>query len=243
MAVALAEKGWPRENLILSAVTPQDRDFLYPYLELVHLRGGEVLYRAADLQTHIYFPLDSAVAKVGVDRRGATAEYVLLGKEGLVGMNALLGDRRAAGHAIVQVPGRSYRVAVPPLADAFERSALLRRVILRYVSSRVFQTSQTSLCNARHPIEQRVCRWILQALDRAGVSTLHITHELIGVALGVRREAVTHTALRLQEHGVIHCSRGIIAVPQRGLLERVTCECYAALRLDLEHMARDIARL
>ena len=243
MAVALAEKGWPRENLILAAVAPQDREFLYPHVELVHLRGGEVLHRAADLLTHIYFPLDSAVAKVGVDRRGATAEYVLLGKEGLVGMNALLGDRRAAGHAIVQVPGRSYRVAVPPLAEAFERSVILRRVILRYVSSRVFQTSQTSLCNVRHPIERRVCRWLLQALDRAGVSTLHITHELIGVALGVRREAVTHALLRLQERGAVRCSRGCVAVLERALLEHASCECYAALKLDLDLMARDIARL
>jgi CRP-like cAMP-binding protein len=212
-------------------------------LELVRVRGGEVLYHAADPLGHVYFPLDSAIAKVGVDRRGATAEYVLLGNEGLVGINALLGDRRAAGHAIVQIPGRCYRVAVPPLAEAFERSVLLRRVILRYVSSRVFQTSQTSLCNARHPIEQRVCRWILQALDRAGVSTLRITQELIGVALGVRREAVTHTALRLQEYGVIRCSRGVIAVPERALLERVCCECYAALRLDLDLMAHDISQL
>jgi len=243
MPVALAEKGWPRENLILSAIPPPDREFLQAHLKLVRLRGGETLYRAADPLTHLYFPLDSAVAKVGVDRRGATAEYVLLGNEGLVGMSALLGDRRAAGHAIVQLPGRSYCIEVAPLAEAFERSVLLRRVILRYVSSRMFQTTQTSLCNARHPIEQRVCRWILQALDRAGIGTLRITHELISVALGVRREAVTHTALRLQEHGVIRCSRGCIAVPERDLLERVSCECYAALRLDLDLMARDIARL
>ena len=243
MPAALAENGWPRENLILSAITPADQEFLLSHLELVRLRGGEVLYRAADPLTHVYFPLDSAVAKVGVDRRGATAEYVLLGNEGLVGLNALLGDRRAAGHAIVQLPGRSYRVPVAPLAEAFERSVLLRRMILRYVSSRMFQTTQSSLCNARHPIEQRVCRWILQALDRAGVGTLRITHELMSVALGVRREAVTHAALRLQEHGVIRCSRGSIAVPERALLERVSCECYAALRLDLDLMARDIARL
>lgn len=243
MPVALADQGWPRENWILSAIPPEDQESLQPHLELVRLRGGEVLYRAADILTHLYFPLDSAVAKVGVDRRGATAEYLLLGNEGLVGMNALLGDRRAAGHAIVQIPGRSYRVAVPPLAQAFERSVILRRVILRYVSSRMFQTSQTSLCNARHAIEQRVCRWILQALDRAGSSTLRITHELIGVALGVRREAVTHALLRLQERGAIRCSRGCVAVLERTLLERTSCECYAALRLDLDLMARDISRL
>lgn len=243
MPVAVANNGWPAGNLLLSAVPKQDRDRLLPHLELVQLAGGQVLYRAAERITRLYFPLDSAIAKVGVDRRGATAEYVLIGKEGLVGLNALLGDFHAAGHAIVQIPGRSYRAGVAPLGEVFERSLLLRRAILRYVSSRVFQTSQSSLCNARHSTEQRLCRWLLQVLDRAGRPELRVTHELIGVALGLRREAVTMTALRLQARGVIRCGRGRIVVPERAALEAASCECYAALRADLQTMARDIAAL
>jgi CRP-like cAMP-binding protein len=243
MPAALAKNGWPAGNLVLSAVPAAERDALLPHLELVQLAAGRILYRATERITHLYFPIDSAVAKVGVDRRGATAEYVLLGKEGLVGLNALLGDFHASGHAIVQIPGRSYRAGVAPLGEVFERSLLLRRAILRYVSSRVFQTSQTSLCNARHSTEQRLCRWLLQAVDRAGRAELPVTHELIGVALGLRREAVTMTALRLQARGVIRCGRGRIAVPERARLEAASCECYVALRRDLETMARDIAAL
>ena len=243
MPVAVAKDGWPAGNLLLSAVPEQDRGRLLPHLELVQLAGGRILYHVAERLTHLYFPIDSAIAKVGVDRRGATAEYVLIGKEGLVGLNALLGDFHASGHAIVQIPGRSYRVDVAPLGEIFERSQLLRRAILRYVSSRVFQTSQSSLCNACHSTEQRLSRWLLQAVDRAGRAELHVTHELIGVALGLRREAVTMSALRLQARGVIRCGRGRIAVPERNRLEAASCECYAALRYDLESMARDIAAL
>jgi len=241
MPVPVAKKAWPGGNLLLSAVPAEERDSLLPHLELVALSSRQILYHAADRITHVHFPLDSAISKIGVDRRGGTAESVLLGNEGVVGLNALLGDSRAAGHAIVQIAGRSYRAGAAAVGDAFERNAVLRRVILRYVSSRAFQTLQTSLCNARHPVEQRLCRWLLQALDRSGRNELRVTHEQIGMALGMRREAVTMAAVRLQAGGAIRCSRGRIAVRERAVLEASSCECYAALRLDLESLAHDLS--
>jgi len=243
MPVVLAKDSWRVGNLLLSALPPEDRDRLFPHLELVQLAGGQVLYRSTERIAHFYFPVDSAVARVGVDRNGATAEHVLIGKEGLVGLNALLGDLHASADAIVQIPGRSYRAGVAALGDFFERSPQLRHTILRYVSTRVFQTSQCSLCNARHSVAQRLSRWLLQALDCAGRAELRVTHELIGVALGLRREAVTVTLLRLQARGLIRCGRGRIAVPERARLEAASCECYAAIRRELKTMALDIGAL
>lgn len=214
---------------------------MLPLLELVPVTSGQVLYRLGERITHFYFPLDSAVAKVGVDRRGATAEYVMIGNEGLVGLNTLLGEALATGHAIVQISGRCYRAPTAPVIQMFERSVRLRRAVLRYVSSRVLQIQQVSLCNARHGVEERVCRWMLQALDRIGGGELLVTHAMIGTALGVRREAVTMATMRLQHRQAIRCRRGRIAVLDRGALEVCSCECYAALRRDLEALARDIA--
>jgi len=102
MPVVLAKDSWRVGNLLLSALPPEDRDRLFPHLELVQLAGGQVLYRSTERIAHFYFPVDSAVARVGVDRNGATAEHVLIGKEGLVGLNALLGDLHASADAIVQ---------------------------------------------------------------------------------------------------------------------------------------------
>jgi CRP-like cAMP-binding protein len=242
MPLPAAKTVWPGGNLVLSAVPVEERDGLLPHLKLVALRGGQVLCYAGHAIGDVHFPIDSVVAKVNVDRRGATAEGALIGNEGLEGLNALLGDRRAAGHAIVQISGGAYRAAGAPLRDAFERSAVLRRMILRYISFRIAQTSQISLCIARHSVEQRLSRWLLQALDGAGGGELRVTHELIGVALGVRREAVTTTALRLQAAGAIRCSRGRITAADRAALGTASCECYAVLKRDLDLMARDLAR-
>jgi CRP-like cAMP-binding protein len=241
MPVALTKDEWLGGNLILSAVPVEGRKTSLPHLELVELRSGQSLYRTAERLNYLYFPLDSVVATVGVDRKGGTAEYVLTGKEGFVGLNAFLGDSRAGGDVIVVLPGQSYRLVVPPLREAFERSPALRKVILRYASSRMFQTSQTSMCNAHHSVRQRLCRWLLQVLDRLNSSELRITHELLGNVLGVRREAVSIAAERLEARKAIRCSRGRMLVTDRRMLQALCCECYAELKRDLDLMARDIA--
>jgi CRP-like cAMP-binding protein len=243
MHVVAAHDGWPTRNLVLSAVPADDRPRLHPYLKLVAVRSGQTLYRAAERITHLYFPLDSAIAKFGVDRTGGTAEYVLIGKEGLVGLDTLLGEARATGHAVVQLPGYCYRADTAPVMQILERSPVLRRAILRYVSSRVFQIQQSSLCNTRHSLDQRLCRWILQALDCVGRRELRVTHELIGRALGLRREAVTNIALRLQAQHAIRCGRGHIDVLDRAALEARSCECYAALKSNLDALAREVAAM
>ena len=241
MFAALAKDGWPDGNLIISAVPPEERDYLLPRLESIDLRGRQALYVAGAHLDRLYFPLDSVVATLGVSRKGATAQYALVGNESFIGLNALLGDSRAVGSAIVQSPGRCYRVGVQPMAKAFQRSEALRRVVLRCVSSRMTQTSQTSLCNALHPVEQRLCCWLLQTLDRLPSRDLTVTQELVALVLGVRREAVTIAALRLQARGAIRCGRGHILVLERRVLEERCCECYALLRDDVAAMARDIS--
>jgi CRP-like cAMP-binding protein len=243
MPLPVAKTTWPSGNVVLSAVPVEERDGLLPYLNLVALRGGQVLCCAGHSIGDVHFPIDSVVAKVSVDRSGATAEGTLIGNEGMAGLNALLGDFRAKDYAIVQISGGAYRVAAAPLRDAFERSGVLRRMILRYISFRICQTTQVSFCIARHSVEQRLSRWLLQALDCAGRGELRVTHELIGVALGVRREAVTTIALRLQAAGAIRCSRGRITPVERAALGAASCECYAVLKRDLDLLARDLARL
>ena len=49
--------------------------------------------------------------------------------------------------------------------------------------------------------------------------------------------------MRLQARNAIRCSRGRIKVLDRRLLEALCCECYAALKRDLDLTARDIAAL
>lgn len=240
MPVASRKPGWQSGNLIFSAVPPEEAERLLPHLELIELAGRQEIHPSGAHLSHLYFPLDCVVAKLGISRQGSTVQYALIGREGFLGLNVLLGDTRAVGYAIVQSAGSCYRVAARPLMEAFRRSEALRWAVLRYASWRVLQTSQTSLCNAHHTVEQRLCCWLLQTLDRVAVRELSITQQLVASVLGVRREAVTIAALRLQAQHAIQCSRGHIAVLDPRQLEALCCECYAVLKDGVERLARDI---
>jgi len=240
MVVALTKPGWPDGNLILSVVPPEERRRLLPHLECVELRSREVLFTAGSRLKDMHFPAGSVVATYGVGRDGSTTQYAFIGGDGFLDLPAMFGDTHSVSSAVVVFPGRCYRLAIGPIAESFQRSETLRRVVLRCASSRVLQSAQTSLCNAHHPVEQRLCRWLLQTLDRVATRELRVTHDLIATLLGVRREAVTLAAHRLQARKAIACGRGHISVLERRLLETLSCECYGLLRNDTELLVRDI---
>ena len=54
--------------------------------------------------------------------------------------------------------------------------------------------------------------------------------------LGVRREGVTESALKLQEAGLIRYARGRIRVLDRDGLERRTCECYVVVKKEYDRL-------
>jgi Mn-dependent DtxR family transcriptional regulator len=57
--------------------------------------------------------------------------------------------------------------------------------------------------------------------------------------LGVRREGVTESALKLQRAGLIHYARGHISVLDRAGLEQRTCECYGVVRKEYARLLPD----
>src|ERR1700745_1044786 len=74
------------------------------------------------------------------------------------------------------------------------------------------QMCQTAACNRHHSIEQQLCRWLLLTLDRLPSNELIMTQELVASMLGVRREAITEAAGKLQRAGFIRYRRGHISV-------------------------------
>jgi len=63
-----------------------------------------------------------------------------------------------------------------------------------------------------------------------------LTQTIISQLLGVRREAVTVAALRLQDAGIISYMRGHIRILNRQKLEACACECYAVVKDEYERL-------
>jgi CRP-like cAMP-binding protein len=226
----------PQENNILDALPPADRERLFPYLKLVPLPLGMVLYESGAALRYVYFPTDSIVSLLYVMQDGASAEIAVVGNEGVIGVSLFMGGETTPSRAIVQSAGYAFRLTANRLKKEFVRHGEMLHVLLRYTQSLITQMSQTAVCNRHHSLDQQLCRWLLLSLDRLSGNQLNMTQELIANMLGVRREGVTDAAGKLQKLGVIRYSRGKITVLNRPHLEQLSCECYAVVKRESDRL-------
>jgi len=226
----------PQQNHLLGALPIEVQDRLLPYLELLPLPLGKVIYESGDALRHVYFPTDSIVSLLYVMENGASAEISVVGNEGLVGVAVFMGGESTPSRAIVQSAGHAYRLRGQRFKDEFNRHGDMLHLMLRYTQALITQMAQTAVCNRHHSIDQQLCRWLLLSLDRLPSNQLTMTQELIANMLGVRREGVTDAAGKLQRLGVIEYSRGHIKVLDRPKLEQLSCECYAVVKTETDRL-------
>ena len=230
------QKALPEQNYLLAALSPDERERVFPHLRLVAMPLGKVLYESGDELEYVYFPTDSIVSLLYVLESGASAEISVVGNEGLIGIALFMGGGTTPSRAIVQSAGRAYRLAGQRLKDEFHRNDGLQLLLLRYTQALITQMAQTAVCNRHHSVDQQLCRWLLLSLDRLKSSKLVMTQELIANMLGVRREGVTDAAGKLQKLGAISYSRGQITVLDRPQLEQLCCECYSVVKRETDRI-------
>lgn len=227
---------YPEQNHILAALPPAERERLSSHLTLTRLPLCRILYGAGDVLSHIYFPTDAVVSLTRVLSDGTTAGTSMVGNDGAIGIALFMGGETATSRAIVHSAGYAFRLKAAPGQQEFVRHGALLPIALRYVRALMAQIAQDVACNRHHSVEQHFCRWLLHSLDRLPSNTLLITQSLIADLLGVRRESITAVVGELQQLGVIEGGRGKITVRDRLGLERLSCECYSALRIETERL-------
>jgi CRP-like cAMP-binding protein len=97
-------------------------------------------------------------------------------------------------------------------------------------------TQQIAACNARHEVEERLCRWLMQTRDLLESDTLPLTQQFLAQMIGVQRTSVTLIARRLQESGLITYRRGHIEVLDPVHLQDSACECYQTINHHFERL-------
>ncbi|HEY9285445.1 MAG TPA: Crp/Fnr family transcriptional regulator [Pyrinomonadaceae bacterium] len=223
-------------NHILAALSPDERENLSRHFEYVNLSRGQAVVEPDESIRDVYFPCGALVSLVSLLSDGSTAEVNIVGRDGLVGLPAILGVGRTPMRAVVLIPGAAVKVRADVLRAAFGRGGALQSRILRYTHAALFAASQSAVCNSHHPVDSRLARWLLASSDGAESNDLPVTHELIASLLGVRRAGITCAAMTLREDELISYNRGHITVIDRPGLEAVACECYRAIRGQLEHL-------
>ncbi len=136
----------------------------------------------------------------------------------------------------MQTGGTAWRVEAAALKAAFDGSAGVRALLLRYAQAHHAQVAQTAACNGRHGLEERFARWLLMAHDRAEGDRFLLTQEFASLMLGVRRAGVSVAAGMLQKAGTIAYEHGRVTVLDRPGLEAAACGCYGTVRRQFERL-------
>lgn len=225
-----------RQNHLLAALPPDDHERLRGQLEHVALPLGRVLYESGARMEHVYFPTTCIVSHMYLLRDGASAEFAVVGFEGIVGTSVFMGGDTTPSRAVVRGGGHGWRLSAHLLKAEFERGGPAMRLLLRYTQALMTMMTQTAVCNRHHSVEQHLCRTLLLSLDRSTGPGLVLTQELISTLLGVRRGGVTEAAGDLQRAGLIRYTRGHIEVLDRQGLERAVCECYGCVKREFDRL-------
>src|SRR5205807_1497899 len=112
-----------------------------PDLHPVSLSLKQILHEAGAPIEHVYF-LQQGVASILTNMTdGASIEVGMIGREGMVGVAALLGAPRSGQQVITQVAGDALRMNAVRCKALFDRSAAVRLTALRFAESLLNQSA------------------------------------------------------------------------------------------------------
>ena len=226
------------KNYILNSLPKADFERLLPDLEPVKFAQGEVLYRPEEPIKYVY-SLDNAMASVvATTPEGQCAEVGVIGREGMIGIDVLMGADSSLNETFIQLPDGGLRMKTSAVRKEFKQGGALHDSLLRFVRLLLLQISQTALCNRLHTVEERLARWLLLCRDRSPTDELQLTQEFLGIMLGANRATVTVAAIALQGGGFIKYSRGLITILDREGLEHFACDCYRTVKEEYDRFQK-----
>jgi len=208
-----------------------DIALIRPHLREVRLRAGQILCEPGDRIRKVYFLHEGAVSKMMVFEDGAEIECVLIGREGAVGAMSALGMHTAVTRDICHMAARALVIDVAQLSEAARTSELIHAALDRYCAWKMSYAIRNGACNARHAVEQRLCRWLLTCSDVLEEPEIRLPQDVFAKMLGAQRTSINPILQRLRADGLIALGRSRLLLTDRpGLMAR-SCECYETMSI------------
>lgn len=215
-------------NYLIESLPPEDRAALLEIARPFEFPIGHVFCDHGDTISHVDFLDRGVISAVFTMKDGRGVEAYMVGREGVTHPMALEGASLSAARLVGQIAGSGRRVEVARLALLAEERPAIRDALMAYAARLLGELEQSTACNALHRAEQRFSKWLLRCHDRTDGDRLNLTQEFLANMLGAQRTTVNEAAQHLQKGGAIRYMRGSIQIKDRSVLERASCECYAA---------------
>jgi CRP-like cAMP-binding protein len=216
-----------RGSLLLAALPRLDRALLAGALEPVSFLAGQSLRAPGEPVERVILPDAGLVSLVAEPAEGEHADVGMVGREGLLGLPALLGRPEAGLRWLVRIGGEGHAIRTEALRARMLVSAALRDLLLRSAAASLAEAGQGAACVALHPLARRLAARLLALQDRVGPGFVLSQAALAGM-LNARRPTVSTEMERLRRAGLVRHVRGRIAIADRRGLEALACPCHAA---------------
>jgi CRP-like cAMP-binding protein len=217
------------QNRLLAALPAADYARILPSLVVVPLKLKDFLHKPGEPIRDVYFPGSGFCSMLTVLEDGSMVEIATIGREGMVGVSAVLDGTPVTSAAMVQGESDTcYRMKVDAFRGEIDRRGAFHELMAHYAQALFGFVAQSTACNAVHSVEQRLARWLLMARDRMGRDDFPLTQEFVAMMLGATRPTVTVVAGTLQRAGLITYHRGHVTIVDSEKLEGASCECYRA---------------
>lgn len=213
-------------NRLLTALSADDLALLEPHLEQVNLARRHVLEIPNKPIENVYFIESGVASVVATNGHGERIEVGLIGCDGMSGVTVVMGNHRSPNSIYVQIPAEALVITAADLRKLLVKSDSLRKIFLHFAQVFMTQAAQTAVANGRAKLDERLARWILMVHDRTPGDDVAITHEFLGVMLGVRRASVTVALDSFKKAGLIDARRGGITIRDRKALEKIAGSFY-----------------
>jgi CRP-like cAMP-binding protein len=226
----------PPSNHFLRSLSRGDFELIRLHLRDMKFIHGSTLYDVGHPIERLYFPESGVISLVVVLQSGDMIEAGMIGIDGVVGTSAALDGAIALNQAIVQIAGAGSAIDVGLMREAVATSRSLRVKLYQHDQLLLAQAQQSAACNAKHAIEERLCRWLLRTHDLVQSDRIELTQEFLSQMLGVRRTSVTLAARHLQAVKIIKYRRGCIDILDIDALQEASCECYDDVKIQVARL-------
>jgi hypothetical protein len=119
------------QNYLIESLPSSSRSRLLAICEPVDLVMGEILGEVGTPTQYVYFPTVGFISLVTATKGRPTLEVGMVGREGMVGTQLVLGVESAPLHAVVQGAGTAWRIGASGFSRELARSSALQRGLNR----------------------------------------------------------------------------------------------------------------
>jgi CRP-like cAMP-binding protein len=172
----------PVGNRLLAALPPADLGLLAPHLRQILLKQDAALVRSGDWNEQIY-PRSGTISFMLDMPSGQTVATSVIGHEGAVGLLSVLGPSRSPTTAVVRVAGIASQISASRFHAAFDQSTAIKHAVRTHTRAVLMQLQHVAACNALHPVEARMARWLLHIHDRIDGNFIPLTQEALSELL------------------------------------------------------------